>query len=370
LEKNTKLIRTAGPSITKKEIEYVNDAVTNGWNENWNNYILKFEKKMSEYIGVTHAMATSSCSGAMHLATLGLELKKGDEVIVPELTWVATASVVTYVGAKPVFADVDYDSWCIDPESIKSLITEKTRAIYPVHSYGHPSDMNTIMAIAEENNLLVMEDAAPSLGSTYYNKRPGSFGNASTFSFQGAKLAVTGEGGMFLTNDSELYQKVSKLGDHGRSNTKVLWNEEIGYKYRMSNIQAALGLAQLERIEELVDKKRQIFYWYKKSLENIDGIKLNSEKDGCKTNFIVPSIILVKDFKITRDQFIQKLKDYNIDSRPIFYPISHMPMFETQHNPNAEFLSKNGINLPAGHNLTKEDISYVCDVIKIILNGK
>lgn len=368
MEKIDKVIRTAGPSITEKEIQYVNDAVTTGWNDNWNNYILRFEKRISEYIGVKHAMTTSSCTGAMHLATLGLGLEKGDEVIVPEITWVATASVVAYVGAKPVFADIDPDSWCIDPESIKSLITPKTKAIYPVHSYGHPCEMDEIMNIAEENNLLVMEDAAPSLGSLYKNKRPGSFGNASTLSFQGAKLAVTGEGGMFLTNDSELYERVSKLGDHGRSSTKTLWNEQIGYKYKMSNIQAALGLAQLERIDELVEKKRQIFSWYKKELENIDGIKMNSEKPDCKTNFIVPSIILQKNFQLTRDSFIKKLKDMNIDSRPIFYPVSHMPMFETHHNPNAEFISSNGINLPAGHNLTKDDILYVCEVIKYILH--
>jgi len=367
LEKSKKLIRTAGPSITEKEIEYVNDAIKNGWNEDWNKYIIKFEEKFAKFTGTKHAMTTSSCTGAMHLAMLALDIKEGDEVIVPEISWVATASVVKYVGAKPIFADVQEDSWCIDPESIKSLINEKTKAIIPVHCYGHPSEMDEIMNIAEENNLMVMEDAAPSIGSTYKEKHMGTFGNISAFSFQGAKPIATGEGGMIVTNDTKLYERISKLGDHGRSMTKALWNEEIGYKYKISNLQAALGLAQLERVDEIVSKKRMIFSWYKKMLGNIEGIALNVEKKHCKTNFAVTNMILNYDFGITRDEFIQKLKEWNIDSRPFFYPMSHMPMFETQHNPIAERLAKNGINLPAGHNLEEEDIAYVCDVVKHIL---
>jgi perosamine synthetase len=367
LQKSGKLIRTAGPTITEKEIRYVNDAVANGWNEKWNDYIIKFEKKFAEFIGVKHAMTTSSCTGAMHLSMLALDIKEGDEVIIPEISWVATASVVKYVGAKPVFADIDKDSWCINPTSVKSLINEKTKAIIPVHCYGHPSEMDEIMNLAEENNLLVMEDAAPSIGSSYKEKPMGSFGDISAFSFQGAKPVITGEGGMIVTNDTKLFERVSKLGDHGRSMTKALWNEEIGFKYKMSNLQAALGLAQLERVNEIVSKKRMIFSWYKKILGNIDGITLNAEKKYCKTNYAVTNIILNKDFGITRDEFIQKLKEWNIDSRPFFYPMSHMPMFETQHNPIAERLSMNGINLPAGHNLEEEDIDYVCNVIKHIL---
>ena len=368
MEKRSKLILTAGPSITEKEISYVNDAVANGWNEKWNEYIVKFEEQFAKYIGVKHALTTSSCTGAMHLALLSMGIGHGDEVIIPDITWVATASVVTYVGAKPVFVDIEEDTWCIDSTSIKKSITPNTKAIMPVHLYGHPSNMDEIQAISEENDLMILEDAAPSLGAEYHGKKTGSIGNASAFSFQGAKIAVTGEGGIFLTDDSSLYEKVAKLGDHGRSFTKPFWNDEIGYKYKMSNIQAALGLAQLERIEELVEKKRKIFSWYYDRLNSILGIQLNTERENCRNIYWMPTIVLGKSFGISRDILIQKLKEWNIDSRPSFYPLSHMPMFETVHNQNAEKLSQYGINLPSGHNLTEEDIDYICNVIKLILS--
>lgn len=370
MKKRESLILTAGPSITDREVSYVTDAVTNGWNSQWNNYISKFEESFAKYVGVKHAMSTSSCTGAMHLALKGLGVENDDEVIVPDITWVATASVVTYVGAKPIFADIDKDTWCISPDSIRKLLTNKTKAIMPVHLYGHPANMNEILEIANEHNLIILEDAAPSLGATYNGNKTGSFGHASAFSFQGAKIATTGEGGMFLTNNSELYTKVSKIGDHGRSLTKALWNDEIGHKYKMSNIQAALGLAQLERIEELVNKKRKIFSWYSKRLNQIDGLKLNTEQPNCRNIYWMTTIVLEKNFGITRDALIQQLKEWNVDSRPTFYPLSHMPMFETKHNPNAEFLSKNGINLPSGHNLSEESVNYICDVIEFLLNKK
>lgn len=370
MKKREKLILTAGPSITDKEISYVNDAITNGWNENWNKYIVKFEESFAKYIGVKYAMTTSSCTGAMHLALKALGVKEGDEVLVPEITWVATASVVTYVGAKPVFVDVENDTWCMDPKSVKSSITSRTKAIMPVHLYGHPADMDEITEIANHHNLYVLEDAAPSLGAEYKGKKTGSLGNASAFSFQGAKIATTGEGGIFLTDDSDLFKRVVKLGDHGRSLTKALWNDEVGHKYKMSNIQAALGLAQLERIEELVAKKRQIFSWYANHLKEIDGVSLNVERQGYHNIYWMTTMILDKDFGITRDDLITKLKKWNIDSRPVFYPLSHFPMFEKRQNKNAERLSSRGINLPSGHNLMKDDVEYICEVIKIILEEK
>ena len=370
MEKRDKLILTAGPSITQKEISYVQDAIQNGWNEHWNDYIIKFENKFAEYIGVKHALTTSSCTGAMHLGLKSMGLQLGDEVIVPEITWVATASSVTYVNANPIFVDIDPETWCIDPTSIQNSITSKTKAIMPVHLYGHPADMEKIYEIAHEHDLLIFEDAAQSIGTTFKNKKTGSFGNASAFSFQGAKILSTGEGGMFLTDDTELFEKVSKLGDHGRSLTKSLWNDEIGFKYKMSNLQAAMGLAQLERIEELIEKKRMIYSWYHKRLNSIEDISLNVEKNNSRNIFWMTTIVLGEKLKIDRDEFIQKLKQWNIDSRPVFYPISNMPMFKTKHNPNAEFFSKNGINLPSGHNLVEEEVEYICDIIKMVLKEK
>jgi len=362
------LILTAGPSITEKEIKYVTDAVTNGWNNHWNDYIVKFENEFAQYIGVKHAMTTSSCTGALHLALTALGLKSNDEVIVPEVTWVATSATVTYTGAIPIFADIDYDTWCIDPELIKKNITSKTKAIMPVHNYGNVADMDAIMKIAKEYNLFVIEDAAPSLGATYKGKKTGSFGNVGAFSFQGAKIMTSGEGGMLVTDDTELFERVKKLNDHGRSLTKALWNDEIGYKYKMSNIQAALGLAQLERIEELVDKKREIFSWYYDNLKDIEGIKLNIEKKHTKSIYWMTSIILDKDFEISREEFINKLKEWNIDSRPMFYPMSSFPMFKTQgENKIAKKIGDFGINLPSGYARTQEEVHYICDIIKHIL---
>ena len=370
MKKCDKLILTAGPSITEKEISYVNDAVSNGWNDRWNEYIIKFQERFAKYIGVRHALTTSSCTGAMHLALKAFGIKDNDEVIVPEITWIATASSVTYVNAKPVFVDIEEDTWCIDPASIRNAITPKTKAIMPVHLYGHPANMDEIMEIANENNLIVIEDAAPSLGASYKGKKTGSFGDCSAFSFQGAKTLTTGEGGILLTNNSEIFEKIEKLGDHGRSLGKKLWNDEIGFKYKMSNIQAALGLAQLERIDELVNKKRQIFSWYEKLLSEINNIKMNVERPNCKNTYWMSTVVIENNIDISRDKIIQKLKEWNIDSRPTFYPLSHMPMFNSQQNKNAERLSTNGINLPSGHNLEEDQVTYICEVLRKILEGK
>ena len=369
MKKCEKLILTAGPSITEKEISYVNDAVSNGWNNKWNEYIIKFQDAFARYIGVKHALATSSCTGAMHLGLKSFGIKENDEVIIPDITWIATASSVTYVNAKPIFVDVELDTWCIDPESIRKAITSKTKAIMPVHLYGNTANMDKIMEIAEKNNLIVIEDAAPALGADYKGRKIGSCGHCSAFSFQGAKTITTGEGGMLLTNDSEKFTKMEKFGNHGRSLDKVMWNDEIGLKYNISNIQAALGLAQIERIDELVDKKRKIFQWYSERLGSVSGIQLNTERSNCRNSFWMSTIVIEKNISISREQIMKKLKEWNIDSRPTFYPLSHMPMFKTVHNPNSETLSGNGINLPSGHNLTEDNIDYICNVIKNILGS-
>ena len=354
------MILTAGPSITEKEKSYVADAVANGWNSNWDGYIRKFESEFARYIGGDHAMTTSSCTGALHLALLGLGIGPGDEVIVPDITWVASASSVAYTGARPVFADIDPQTWCMDPDSLKERITPKTKAVMPVHLYGHPAEMDTICEVARKHDLYIVEDAAPSLGAKYGEKRTGSMGDASAFSFQGAKIATAGEGGM-LVADEELHARAAKLGDHGRSTSKRLWNDELGYKYKMSNVQAALGLAQLERIEELVYKKRQIFGWY---AERLGGrLQMNTEKPKCRNIYWMTTVVINSG----RDQIMKELSKYNIDSRPVFYPLSSMPMFESTQNPNAEAFSRGGINLPSGHNLTEDDVDYVCDALLEIL---
>lgn len=366
----SKLILTAGPSITNLEVEYGVDAVKNGWNDKWGDYLSKFEKKFADYVGTKFSLATSSCTGAMHLALLAAGIGEGDEVIVPEITWIATASAVVYTGAKPVFCDVDKDSWTMLPESVEKLITNKTKAIMPVHIYGHPCDMEPLWVLAKKHNLKVIEDAAQSIGAEYKGKKTGSLGDAAGFSFQGAKAIVTGEGGMLVTSDEQLIDRARVIGDHGRSKTKALFNEEIGYKYKMSNVQAAIGTAQIERVEEIVARKIQIFKWYKERLGDVSEIALNAEKPWAKNIFWMSSIVLSDKVKHSREEFIAELKKRAVDSRPIFYPLSSFPMFEKANNPNAYHIGNRGINLPSGHHRTEEEVDYICTHIKEILGKK
>ena len=364
------MILTAGPSITKKEIDYVNDAVTNGWNDNWNSYIVRLEEAFKDKFNAKHALLTSSCTGGMHMAARAMDIGEGDEVLVPELTWVATASAPYYLGAKPVFVDVDKDTWTIDLKSAEKYITSKTKAIMPVHLYGHPSNMDEVMIFANKHNLKVLEDAAPAIGAKCNDKLVATYGSASVFSFQGAKMMVTGEGGIVLTNDDEIFAKIKQYSEHGRSRdpSKTFWIETIGYKYKMSNIQAALGLAQFERLDELISKKREIFSWYENRLSQYHDIKLNKEADWAHSIYWMTSINLIKK-SMSRDELMKKMKEDNSDTRPVFPTISKYPMWYSDcDNPIATAISENSINLPSGHNLTKDDINLVCDSIIKNLN--
>lgn len=370
MKKPKKMILTAGPSITRLEERYVLDAVRNGWNFHFNDYIKRFEKAISEYIGVKHAIATSSGTGALHLSLLAMGIGKGDEVILPEISAVASANVITFTGAKPIFVDIEEDTWCMDPISFKKSISKNTRAVMPVHLYGHPSNMGEINKIAKEHGLYVLEDACPSLGATYNNKKTGSLGDMATFSFQGAKIAVTGEGGMLLTNNTKLFEKASHLANLGRVREKgAFWHDTIGYKYAMSNIQAALGLAQLEQIESLISAKRKIFSWYRKRLEGIDGISINTERKWAKNIYWMSSIVLNKKFKVTRDELMKKLYESNIDTRPFFFPFSMLPIYKTRvNNPVAYKVALSGINLPSGVQLKEKEVDYVAKTIRRVLD--
>lgn len=361
-----KKILTAGPSMSDLELEYVQDAVKNGWNENWNYYIKKFERKFADYVGVKYAISTSSCTGAMHIALAAMGIKKGDEVILPDLGWVATGNVVLYVGAKPVLVDVDPDSFCIDLDSMENAITSKTKAIIPVHMYGHPANMEKIMKIAAEHDLRILEDAAPAIGANINGKKVGSFGDMAAFSFQGAKMVVTGEGGMLVTDNKEYYQRANKIQDQGRNPDKTFWIDELGLKYKMSNIQAALGLAQLERVEMLIEKKRKINDWYQKELMDVPGIKVSAQSDYCSSIHWMTSIIV--DETIDRDNIIKELKKRNIDSRPFFYPMSYFGYFNSDvKNEISMKLSRKGINLPSGVCLDQNDIKWTAKCIKEII---
>lgn len=362
-----KLILTAGPSITQKEISYVTDAITNGWNENWNSYITRFEDEFAKYINIDNAITTSSCTGALHLGLLALGIGPGDEVIVPDITWVATASAVNYVGATPVFCDIEEDSWCMDVKSAESLITSKTKAIFPVHLYGHPANMPEVMTLAIKYNLKVIEDAAPSIGAEVRGKKTGSFGDVAGFSFQGAKILVSGEGGMLVTNNKSVFDRVKSLGDHGRDPTQPFAAVETGYKYKMSNLQAALGLAQLQRVEELIARKREINNLYHSLLSNNNYIKVSSELEGYKSIHWMTSIELIGASFEDRALFITQLKDHLIDSRPVFSPMSSLPMYDTNKDNSVAYrIGASAINLPSGHNLKQNEIEYICEIINNI----
>jgi len=361
-----KKISFAGPWVTQKEIDYVTDATKNGWYETYDMHAKKLEKTVADYLGVKYTIATHCCTLALHLATASLGLKAGDEVICTDFSWVATAYAISYTGATPVFVDIDPDSWCIDPQAIKKAITPKTKAIMLVHCFGHPAQMDEIMAIAKANNLKVIEDAAPALGAEFKGQKTGTFGDFGCFSFQGAKLTVSGEGGIIVTNNEELYKKAALLASMGRTDSKaVFWSDSLGYQYTIANLTAALALAQVERIEELMAKKRQIFNWYYERLKDVSGIKILKEKKDCKSNYCYPSILLEDSIKIERDEVLRRFKAENIHCRPGFPRMSGFPSLQRRFpNPVAEKVEKRGISMASAGNLVEEDIDFVCTLLR------
>lgn len=356
-----KKIAFAGPSITQKEIDYAIDGVKNGFYENYDQFTRKLEKTLADYLGVKHVIATHCCTQALHMAAVVLGLTAEDEVIVTDFSWVATAHAIKYTGAKCVFVDVDPDSWCINPDAIEAAITPKTKAIMLVHTFGHPADMDRIMSIAEKHGLKVIEDAAPALGAEYKGRKVGTFGDVACFSFQGAKLTVSGEGGAFCTNDDALYEKAKLLCSMGRTDSQcVFWVDEVGYQYTIANLTAALALAQVERVDELLEMKRRIFGWYHDRLKDVPGIKLIVEKPGCKSNYCYPSLLLEDSIKVERDHILSVFRDNNIHCRPGFPQMSAFPMYEQRFpNPEAHKVWTRGISLASALNLTEDDVDFV-----------
>jgi perosamine synthetase len=368
-----KHIPVAGPWITQKEIDYVSDAAAHAWYENATIYHERFEKAFSRYIGTKYAISLPSCTSAIHLSLLSLGIGNGDEVIVPDLTWIATAAPITYVGATPVFADCDETTWCISPDAFQECISSGTKAIIPVDLYGNMPEMDAIRDIAHDHGIAVIEDAAEAIGSEYHGKRAGSFGETGVFSFHGSKTITTGEGGMLVTDRKDLYDRCLVLRDHGRApGEKMFWNTQVGYKYKMSSLQAAFGLAQLERIDELVERKRQIFSWYQQTLQAVDGIILNCEPPGTKNSYWMVTAIFNPKLGLFKEGIIQRLKERGIDSRPFFYPLSSQPAYNPLtsaiaariRNKVSYRISPYGVNLPCGMNMTVEAVNYVCNALK------
>ena len=353
------------PSITDREIAYVTDAVTHGWGERCYEYIERFEKALAEHLGVKHVIATSSCTGALHMGLAALDVGQGDEVILADINWIASAAPITYLGAKPVFVDILPDTWCLDPIEVEKAITKKTKAIIAVHLYGNLCDMDALLEIGKRHNIPVIEDAAEAIGSVWHGKKAGSMGEFGTFSFHGTKTITTGEGGAFVTNSTELYEKVLTLSNHGRKRgeTKQFWPERIGFKYKMSNLQAAVGLAQVERVEELIAGKRCIFQHYAEAFKDLP-VTMNPELDGTVNGYWMPTIVFNNGTNFDREALINALKANNIDARVFFLPLTLLNFFEDKKQySNAYHIYKDAINLPSYHEITFAELNRICSTV-------
>ena len=366
----------SGPSITQKEIDYVRDAVASAWYGNANVYHERFERAFADYLGVRYAMALPSCTSGLHLALAALGVGPGDEVVVPDVTWIASSAPVSYVGATPVFADVDERTWCLSADSFAACVTPRTKAVIPVDLYGNQPDWAAVRAVAAEHGIAVVEDAAEAVGSEYNGRKAGTFGRVGVFSFHGSKTLTTGEGGLLATDDAELFARAQFLRDHGRKpGDKMFFNHEVAYKYKMSSMQAALGLAQLERIEELVAHKRDIYRWYAEELAGLDGVTLNYEAPGTKNVYWMVTVILDPRFGLRKEQLMARFAERNIDCRPFFHPLSSIPAYRD--TPQAEAararnhvsyrVSPYGLNLPSGMDMTEAKVGRVCATLREIL---
>jgi perosamine synthetase len=355
------------PSITELEVKYAEDAARNGWGDHCYEYIERFEQSFRKHLGVSYAIATSSCTGALHMGLSALGIGPGDEVILADTNWIATAAPIVHLGAKPIFVDILADSWCIDPSLAEAAITPRTKAIIAVHLYGNLCEMDRLLDIGKRYNLPIIEDAAEAIGSVYHGRKAGSMGKFGTFSFHGTKTLTTGEGGMFVTNDADLYQHVLTLSNHGRvrGETKQFWPEVVGFKYKMSNIQAAIGCAQMERIDELVNRKREILAHYRHALEFLPEVMLNPEPEGTVNGAWMPTAVFGEVTGVTRDNLQAAFKVENVDARVFFHPLSSLPMFECRmQNCNAWQIPSRAINLPSYHDVTPVELDRVSAVVR------
>ena len=364
-------IPVSTPSITEKEHEIVCNAIKSGWiSGSKGEYIDRFESEFSSYCNVKFGVACSSGTAALHLAMSVLDLKENDEVIIPAFTNIATMLAVIYSGGKPVLVDSDEETWGIDNNKIEEKITKNTRAIMPVHIYGHPVDMDKIMKIASENNLIVVEDAAEGHGAEYKGKKVGGIGHIGCFSFYANKIITTGEGGMLVTNNEEYSKKAKILCNLAFSDVSRYRHQYLGFNYRLSNILAALGCAQLSRIEELIKHKRFMGKTYNSLLSNIEGIQTPTEKPWAKNVYWMYGILLKESFGMTRDELREFLLKKGVETRDFFVPMNMQPplqeigLFQGERYPVSENLSKTGLYIPSGLTITKEEISYVVDCIR------
>ncbi len=353
------------PILGVREEEYVLDAVRSGWISSLGKYIPQFEESFAAFCGTRFGVTASNGTTALHLATHALGLGPGDEVIIPDLTFIASASAVHYTGARPVFVDVDPATWTLDIDALERAITPATKAVMPVHLYGHMTDMAAVNEIAAAHNLWVIEDAAEAHGAAIEGQRAGSWGTIGAFSFYANKIITTGEGGMLTTDDADLAARCRQLRDHAMPPARRYWHDEVGFNYRMTNLQAAVGVAQMEQIDAVIRRKREIAELYLSQLADVPGITLPVERPGTTNVYWMVSVLIGDCYPLTRDELIVALRQQGIDSRPFFHPLDTLPpFFAADPCPVALRLSRQGINLPSSPRLTDDQVAYICATLR------
>ncbi len=367
-----KSIHMAGPWITDHEISIVEDAMRNGWYENKYDYVEKFQKEFAAYHDRKYGIMTPNCTTAIHLLLTALGISEGDEVILPECTWIATGAGISYLRATPVFCDIDSENWCLDHHSVEKLITSKTKAVIAVDLYGNMPNYDELVELCAHHKITLIEDAAEAVGSIYKGTRAGKFGVGSVFSFHSTKTITTGEGGMLLLDDEQLFERCMFLRDHGRKGA-MYYNYEVTYKYMPFNIQAALGYAQFQRIDSLVGLKRNQLKMYRERLIEVEDIYLNPEPDGGVNGAWITALIFGRSHKLNKHDAIKKLAKMDIPSRPFFYPLSSLPAYPNAKskyesiNQIAYDISSRGINLPGSAILKENQVDQICNGIKKII---
>jgi perosamine synthetase len=365
--KERKIIPISHPVLAGNEEKYVQECLRTSWISSIGRFVPLFEEAFARFCGVAYGVATSSGTTALHLALLALGVKEGDEVLVPTLTYVATANAVRYCGAHPVFIDSEPRTWNLDPGRLEEHITPRTRGIIVVHLYGHPADMDPILELARRYGLFVLEDAAQAHGAEYRGRKVGSFGAAAVFSFFGNKIITTGEGGMVVTNDVALRDKLRLLRGQGMDPERRYWFPVVGYNYRLTNLQAAIGLAQLEQIQSRLQERRQIAQWYQKHLAPLgDRLVLPREESWARHSFWMYTVLLGDRVKRSRDEVIDALAEMGIETRPVFYPVHVLPPYSGNSSrcPVAEAIAARGLSLPTHSLLSEEDVSYIATCLK------
>lgn len=365
-------ISVAQPVLGGNERKYVLDCIDSNWISSNGKYIELFERAFASFCGVQHAVATNNGTTALHLALVALDLQPGDEVIIPTVTYIATANAVRYCGATPVLVDVCEGTMNIDPADIERKITPRTRGIIPVHLYGHPAEMDAVNAVAAKHGLWVVEDAAEAHGAEVRGRRVGSLGTCATFSFFGNKIVTTGEGGMITTNDAELAAKLRLFRGQGMDPKRRYWFEVVGYNYRMTNIQAAIGLAQMETIDASLATRATLAGWYNEALAGLEGhIALPKQESWAHQVFWMYNIFLTDGDETRRDAVMRQLDELGIETRPVFYPMHVLPPYKEDNSyPCADLWAQRGINLPTHQSMTRDDVQRIAASLNQVLNLK